>query len=94
MIGTCINGRYKIESNLGQGGMGTVYKGFDATLKRDIAIKILTDTGLGTEGRARLLHEAQAIAQLNHPNIVTVFDAGEADLTGFQNLSGLSSWSY
>ncbi|KPK95025.1 MAG: hypothetical protein AMJ88_01535, partial [Anaerolineae bacterium SM23_ 63] len=79
MIGSCLNDRYRIEAEIGHGGMGTVYRGHDDTLDRDVAIKLLTKTGLGTEGRARLLQEAQAIAKLNHPNIVTVYDAGETD---------------
>ena len=48
-----------------------------------MAVKVLNDTGLGTEGRARLLREAQAVAKLNHPNIVIVHDAGEIDSTPF-----------
>jgi serine/threonine-protein kinase len=57
--------------------MGTVYKGEDELLKRTVAIKLLSAKGLGTEGKARMLREAQSAALLNHPNIVTVYDAGE-----------------
>lgn len=63
--------------------MGTVYGGYDLLLSRVVAIKILAGIDLGTEGRARLLNEAQAAARLNHPNIVTVYDAGETDHTPF-----------
>lgn len=77
MIGTTVNDRYQIEEKIGKGGMGTVYRAQDKTLKRDVALKLLTSTRMGTEGRARMLREAQTVARLNHPNIVTVFDAGE-----------------
>ncbi|MFV2044368.1 MAG: protein kinase [Anaerolineales bacterium] len=77
MIGNTINERYQIDKELGRGGTGTVYRAHDSTLNRDVALKLMSNTNLGTEGRARLLHEAQTIAQLDHPNIVTVFDAGE-----------------
>jgi serine/threonine-protein kinase len=60
--------------------MGVVYRAHDSLLGRDVAVTLLSEAGLGTEGRARLLREAQAAAQLNHPNIVTIYDAGEADL--------------
>jgi len=60
MIGTTINQRYKIETELGRGGMGAVYLAHDAMLNRDVAIKVLSKTGLGTEGRGQLLNEAQA----------------------------------
>jgi serine/threonine-protein kinase len=64
-----------------------VYRAHDTLLDRAVAVKVLSrvlseaegDSGLGTEGRARLLREAQAAAKLNHPNIVAVYDAGEAD---------------
>ncbi|MBI3163886.1 MAG: protein kinase, partial [Chloroflexi bacterium] len=79
MIGVTILNRYKIESELGKGGMGTVYKARDSLLNRAVAIKFLHTTGVGTEGRSRLLQEARAVAQLNHPNIVSVYDAGEVD---------------
>ena len=77
LIGNTINERYQVESELGRGGMGTVYRAHDSTLNRDVALKLMSNTDLGTQGRARLLNEAQTVAQLDHPNIVTVFDAGE-----------------
>ena len=79
MIGTVLNGRYRLDRELGQGGMGTVYEAYDLLLNRVIAVKLLSSKKLGTEGRNRLLSEARAVAQLNHPNIVSVFDAGETD---------------
>lgn len=71
--------RYQILDEVGRGGMGVVYQAHDTRLARDVAIKILSPNALDADGRARLLREAQAIARLNHPNIVTVFDAGEVD---------------
>ncbi len=79
MIDTLLQNRYRLDAELGHGGMGTVYRAHDTLLDRDVAVKVLNDTGLGTEGRARLLREAQAVAKLNHPNIVAVYDAGEVD---------------
>jgi ABC-type oligopeptide transport system substrate-binding subunit len=74
-----IDDRYRLEEELGRGGMGTVHRAFDSTLERDVAVKLVTGYEMETEGRARLLQEAKSIAQLNHPNIVTVHDAGEMD---------------
>jgi tetratricopeptide (TPR) repeat protein len=76
---TVLNDRYQLGEELGRGGMGVVYRARDPTLDREVAVKVLSKLGLGTEGRARLLHEAQAIAKLSHPNIVPVFDAGESE---------------
>ncbi len=59
--------------------MGVVYRGRDTLLERDVAVKVLSATDLGSEGRARLLNEARAAAQLDHPNIVAVHDVGGAD---------------
>ncbi len=56
--------RYQLKSELGRGGMGTVYRGRDLVLKRDVAVKLLSATGLGTEGKARMLREAQSAAGL------------------------------
>ncbi len=79
MIGTTLLNRYKIDSELGKGGMGVVYKAHDTLLHRAVAIKFLNTDGISTEGRSRLIQEARAAAQLNHPNIISVFDAGETE---------------
>ncbi len=79
MIGTVVDTRYRIDAELGQGGMGTLYRAHDILLERDVAIKMLNDPGLGSQGRAHLLHEAQSAARLDHPNIVAIYDVGEAD---------------
>jgi serine/threonine-protein kinase len=73
--------RYRLVAELGQGGVGTVYRAHDALLERDVAVKLLGKGGttLNTEARARLLHEARLAAQLNHPHIVSIYDAGEVD---------------
>jgi serine/threonine-protein kinase len=83
MIGTVLNERYRIDAELGRGGMGVVYRARDTLLDRDVAVKVLSDSRLGTGGRARLLHEARAVAQLDHPNFVAVYDAGESDSSPF-----------
>lgn len=78
MINTLINNRYLIKSELGRGGMGIVYRAHDTLLERDVAVKVLWSSALGSQGRARLLREAQAAARLNHPNIINIYDAGDA----------------
>ena len=79
MIGTTLQNRYRLDAELGRGGMGAVFRAHDTLLDRDVAIKVLSNTGLGTQGRARLLREAQAAAKLNHPNIVSIYDVGESE---------------
>ncbi len=74
-----LHDRYRLDAELGRGGMGTVYRAHDTVLARDVAVKVLDKTNLGTVGRARLLREAQVVAQLNHPSIVTIHDAGIAN---------------
>jgi ABC-type oligopeptide transport system substrate-binding subunit/tRNA A-37 threonylcarbamoyl transferase component Bud32 len=81
--GTLIHGRYRLEAETGRGGMAVVYRARDEKLQRSVAVKVLSESGLGTAGRARLIHEAQSAAQLNHPNIVTVHDVGEVEGTTF-----------
>ncbi len=78
MIGTCINDRYILEAELGQGGMGVVYRAHDTLLDRPVAVKVVSKANLGSEGRAHLMQEAKAAAQLNHPNVVAVYDAGQS----------------
>jgi oligopeptide transport system substrate-binding protein len=74
-----LNNRYRLEAELGRGGMGIVYRAHDLLLDREVAVKAWSAATLGSEGRARLLDEAQAVAKLSHPNIIRVYDAGEAD---------------
>ena len=74
-------GRYKIERVLGKGAMGVVYEGFDPRLSRRVAIKTILKTHLDEQTAKdysmRFVREAQAVARLNHPNIVQVHDFGE-----------------
>jgi tetratricopeptide (TPR) repeat protein len=72
-------GRYKIVRRIGSGGMGTVYSAFDPTLDRTVALKVLHDKVESADAEQRLLREAQAMARLSHPNVVTVHDAGMKD---------------
>ncbi len=70
-------GRYVIHDEIGRGGMGVVYKARDPKLDRYVALKVLSSSTTSTEEVARFTREAQAIARLRHPNIVTVHDVGE-----------------
>ncbi|MDQ3326902.1 MAG: protein kinase [Chloroflexota bacterium] len=70
--------RYKIEEQIGSGGMATVYKAQDTVLQRPVALKLLNDQ-VDPALKSRFQAEAQAVAQLNHPNVVNVYDVGELD---------------
>ena len=73
-------GRYRILEELGRGGMGIVYKAHDTVLDRPVAFKVLPDALRDNpQALKNFLREAKSAAKLNHPNIVTVFDAGEQD---------------
>ena len=73
-------GHYRIAGEIGTGGMGTVYRAHDEQLDRDVALKVLRADVLSDEtARARLMREARAAAGVNHPNICTVFEVGEAN---------------
>lgn len=75
-----VAGRYVVEAPLGKGGMGEVLRARDLRLDRSVALKVLPQAMLGDGyARARLLREARAAAALDHPNIVHVYDVGEAD---------------
>ena len=74
-----IEDRYEIRSKIGQGGVGAVYRAFDRHLNREIAIKrVLADGGYENQEEATeaMLKEATALCSVQHPHIVTVFDAG------------------
>lgn len=78
MIGTTVAGRYYIHAQIGIGGMGVVYRARDERLRRDVALKVIAPHLMQqTAARARFLREAQALAGLTHPNIVTVYDLAE-----------------
>jgi serine/threonine protein kinase len=72
--------RYVIVERLGRGGMGVVYRAYDSELDRHVAVKLVrADLAGGERLKQRLIREAQAMARLSHPNVVTVFDVGEAN---------------
>ena len=72
-------GRFSIADVLGRGGMGEVYKAFDPTLQRTVAVKTVRPDIDRPEYLERMMREAQACARLSHPNIVTVYEAGQVD---------------
>ena len=78
MVGEIVAGRYEVEELVGHGGMSSVYKAHDRLLERNVALKVLHDQyGTDDEFVERFKREARAVAQLSHPNIVTVIDRGE-----------------
>jgi serine/threonine protein kinase len=77
-------GRYRVEEELGAGGMGVVYRAYDEKLKRDLAIKVLSPGTLDNEAaRKRFRNEARVLSRLNHPSIQTIHDFDTADGTDF-----------
>ncbi len=70
-------GRYEIVGELGRGAMGVVHKGFDPTIGRTVAIKTVLASSANEDLLKRFRREAQAAGVLSHPNIVTIYDAGE-----------------
>ena len=71
---------YRIDAELGHGGMGVVYRAFDQKLRRDVALKVLQESLLANDDhRKRLLAEARAAAPLNHPGIATIYEVTEQD---------------
>jgi serine/threonine-protein kinase len=80
MLGTSLNGRYRLEARVGAGGMSTVYRAFDETLQRPVAVKLMNrEVASDSDQLERFRREARAVAQLSHPHIVGVIDAGEDD---------------
>jgi serine/threonine-protein kinase len=78
VVGEVIAGRYELEELVGAGGMSSVYKAHDRLLERNVALKVLHDSfASDPETIERFRREARAVAQLSHPNVVTVIDRGE-----------------
>jgi hypothetical protein len=76
-------GPYEVQEFIGQGAMGLVYRAYHAQLERSGAVKVLQVLAAGKDAAARFRHEAQAIAQMRHPNIVNVYDFGEYEGTPY-----------
>ena len=82
-IGTLVKDRYRIDGELGRGGMGVVFKAHDQELQRDVAVKVLPSMAAGDKARERLVREARSAAGLNHANIISVYDVGHHEQTPF-----------
>src|SRR6266852_1100265 len=77
-VGTRLSGRYRLEALVGTGGMSMVYRAFDETLEREVAIKQMNrEVAADSHQLERFRREARAVAQLSHPHVVGVIDAGE-----------------
>src|ERR1019366_8466147 len=95
--GTTI-GPYRIESILGKGGMGVVYRAFDTNLNRPVAVKFLFDGLADAAARRRFQREAQMASSLNHPHILTVHAVGDFEgrqylVTEFVDGGTLKDWA-
>jgi serine/threonine-protein kinase len=78
LVGMQLGGRYRLDAQVGAGGMSTVYRAFDSTLERRVAIKLMhREIASDSDQLERFRREARAVAQLSHPHIVGVIDAGE-----------------
>src|SRR5271154_6581019 len=78
VLGTLLGGRYRLDAQIGRGGMSTVYRAFDTVLERPVAVKLMhREIASDSDQLERFRREARSVARLNHPHIVTVIDAGE-----------------
>lgn len=76
-VGVVVDGKYRVDAIIGQGGMGAVFRAWDLRLERAVAIKVVRADLLGDpDSRARFRRESQIVARLQHPAIVTIFDYG------------------
>ena len=75
LVGMQLNNRYRLDAKVGSGGMSTVYRAFDQTLERQVAIKVMHREIAGDSNQLeRFRREARAVAQLSHPHIVVVYE--------------------
>src|SRR5919112_381638 len=80
LVGTLLSDRYRLDAQIGAGGMSTVYRAFDTTLERTVAVKLMhREIATDSAQLERFRREARAVAQFSHPHIVGVIDAGEDD---------------
>ncbi len=78
LLGITLSARYRLEERIGAGGMSTVYRAVDETLQRSVAVKVMNrEVADDSDQLERFRREARAVAQLSHPNVVGVIDAGE-----------------
>src|SRR5436190_23207579 len=74
LVGAMVMSRFEVREKLGSGGFGTVYRAWDERLERDVAVKVID---LGGQPVERVLREAQAVARLNHPSVLTLYELGD-----------------
>lgn len=80
LLGTTLSARYRLQSRIGSGGMAAVYRAYDETLERFVAIKLMHREVAGdSQQLERFRREARAVARISHPNVVQVIDADEED---------------
>ncbi len=79
MLGEKLFARYEILSELGRGGMGVVYRARDPLLNREVAVKVIAPSMLTPESETRFQTEAQLVAQMDHPSVVSIYDFGRHD---------------
>ncbi len=78
-LNAALEGRYRVERELGEGGMATVYLAEDLKHHREVALKVLKPELAAVVGGERFLAEIETTAKLKHPHILPLFDSGEAD---------------
>ena len=98
LIGTQLDGRYRIDKELARGGMGVVFRAQHLSLNRDVVIKVLRASQTeSSSAKARFEREARRACQLDHPNIVTVHDFGYHDELGYlvmEHVDGITLYDY
>lgn len=98
LVGQTLGGRYKIEKQVGIGGMAVVYRAYDPVIQRYVAIKMLKDDVAQDEAAVkRFINESKAVAMLSHPNIVNIYDvsvSGECKYIVMEYIEGITLKSY